>query len=304
MAEAAVCYSIIEQMLDANGWINDDQNTKVAQRVYSHVMLISEKLLILYEQHFSLKGKEYDQRFKTFIAANIGQKKVVKFLNEEEVRKVYSQKSPYINELLNVALVGNDKWVLSDLPEIKQQEINRQGLTKITSTDILQTGYDNLFTKYTLPIKKYNVGIGDDSKELAEWMGYYFKGEKNIILYDNYACKRENIDILSEYVLPYIDKGASVTIYTTIEKDSLSIESIKDEFSKSKYRDWTISVFWVSSKHDNHSRVILTDNYRIDLDRGLSVFGTKGKTYQCVMDIDYRKSTSDFEFKGTSRQIV
>ncbi len=304
MAEAAVCYSIIEQMLNANAWISNDQNTKVAQRVNSHVMLISDGLLNYYEQYFLSKGKEYDQRFKTFIAANIGQKKAVRFLNEEEVHKIYSQKSPYINELLNVALVGNDKWVLSDLPEIKQQEINRQGLAKITTMDILQTGYDNLFGKYTLPIKKYNVGIGDDSKELAEWLGYFFKGEKNIILYDNYTCKRENVDILSQYILPYVDKGASVTIYTTIEKDSLSMESIKDEFSKSKYQDWTISVFWVSSKHDNHSRVILTDNYRIDLDRGIYVFGTKGKTNQCVVDIDYRNATSEFRFNGFSKQIV
>lgn len=305
MAEVAVCYSIIERMLNANIWITNDENTQMALRVNNHTMLLSEELAKKYKEYFETEKKEYIRLYEDFIAAKVASKKnAIRMLGVSEIQKVYSQKSPYINELLNVALTGKEKMVLSDLPEIRQQEIGRQELVKIESSDILNSDYSNVFAKYTLPIKKYNVGIGEDSNQLAEWIGYFFSGEKEIVLYDNYACTKENIESLKCYLLPYIDKGATLSIYTTIEKDSLSIDSIKNEFSKPEYQDWKISVFWVGSKHDNHTRVILTDNYRIDLDRGISVFGTKGKTNQCVMDIDYRDATSNFEFNVVSRQIV
>lgn len=76
----------------------------------------------------------------------------------------------------------------------------------------------------------------------------------------------------------------SITIVTT-ETDNIKKQDIISEFQNGYYRDWDIEIYLAKNKSENHPRVISMPHYTIELDRGLSTLGKKGKTFSSSITI-------------------
>jgi hypothetical protein len=85
----------------------------------------------------------------------------------------------------------------------------------------------------------------------------------------------------------------------------LTEQQIKDEFNKPEYKKWKITVYSIKSKADQHARIIQGTKYITQIDRGLSVFGKDGHTFETVVNIFLNKKFPRISIKESeARQII
>lgn len=100
---------------------------------------------------------------------------------------------------------------------------------------------------------------------------------------------------MKKYILKYIEAGVDIEIYS-LKHEEYPEQRIRDEFAEDYYKKWKLSVYLVNSKRTLHARSIQGAKYIIQIDRGLSVFGRDGKTFQTWINI--------FENKDMPRIIL
>ena len=178
----------------------------------------------------------------------------------------YIKENAYQNTLAAAALSQEteDRVILMEPKRRMNQAImNKLGISLFDVKDINDASGNNLFSMYTLPVNGKSVSEGEGSRKIAKWLGRFLKEE-----------------------------NADVEIYS-LKHEGLSEQQIKDKFSEEGYRRWKFSIFLVKSKKELHARSIQGTKYIIQIDRGLSVFGRDGKTFQTLISI--------YENKGMPR---
>ena len=128
---------------------------------------------------------------------------------------------------------------------------------------------------YTLPITHLMLPNTLSNQTVADWLGRFLRDETFIQIYDNFLLTPNEINAFNKYILPFIQKGASIHIYTAAE-NNITEEYIQQEFLKPKYASWKFCVYVMKVKNDLHERAIQTNNIIIHLDKGLALFGAKG----------------------------
>ena len=207
----------------------------------------------------------------------------------------YIKENAYQNTLAAAALSQEteDRVILMEPKRRMNQDImNKLGISLFDVKDINDASGNNLFSMYTLPVNGKSVSEGEDSRTIAKWLGRFLKEENYIQIFDSYLLTEEGIGYLKKYILKYIEENADVEIYS-LKHEELSEQQIKDKFSEEGYRRWKFSIFLVKSKKELHARSIQGTKYIIQIDRGLSVFGRDGKTFQTLISI--------YENKGMPR---
>lgn len=280
MLEITICVSILKEMQSCSLTNVSDDVFELERRLRQHTMVISQELQSEYLNYFRQNNLNIDW-LKQYLLRRMDTHRI---LSVNKGNKTFSHGiDSYLDAILNTCFASKDKLLLSENTKIKNDDLKKAGIERLGMKQILDKSVDNTFTKYTLPIINYCVKEGQDSKELAEWLGRFIECGSYYTLYDNYFSEKDNLKNFKKYVLKYIPKGSEVEVNTLVEDDKarLNLESQL----KTQYPEWKISVRRVSSKKDSHARILRNELYTMNIDRGLSVFGRDGKTFASIITI-------------------
>jgi hypothetical protein len=211
------------------------------------------------------------------------------------IEKPNINENKYLNELVTLCKKTEKKIILMEPKRrIGVKYIKKFGISVFDRTDINDASGSNLFSMYTLPVNGKSISEGEDSKYIAGWLGSFICEEDYIQIFDSYLLTKVGIEYLKKYILKYVRVNADVEIYS-LNKD-FSEQQIKDIFSRDDFKKWNFSVYIIRGKKDLHARSIQGNKYIIQIDRGLSVFGSAGKTFQTIVSI--------FENEGVPRIVL
>lgn len=303
MLDITVCRSILEKCMDIDTFFTSSDSVKVANRIRQHRMVVSSKLLEYYEEYFNSKSPEYKYWYQSLVEKVLYSQERAVFAEEKNVKINFIKNAEYLNELLNVCYNSADRLVVSDDPKIDDSILKKYKIESIKTKDILDKGANNTFTKFTMPIHMKNIENDEKSIDIAEWIGRFLKNQKYIVIFDNFIATKDNIRNLRKYILKFIEQGADVIIYT-FEIENVNKQNIIDEFTSKYYSKWNIEIYLIKRKRDQHGRIILTEKHTIQLDRGISLFGVDGRTYQCIINIDSNEDVERYSFKEDAEKIV
>jgi len=294
--EITVCYSILEYCFAANrDFITGDQRALMLwQELQRNRLSISIPLMEFYQKRFEEKHPELLQVYQYWMAANINDAERFNFVDniyeENPTIKKWAMGDDYLNILLNTTYSTEDRIVLTEILNNMGFDAEPLGIHRMNSHLILDREANTYYNSYRFPILRKRIEAGESSFELSRWLSRIIRHERKFTIIDNYVW--QNINSLKQYFLPHVRKGAKIKIYTYLEKKR-DIEDCVREFQKQEYRKWDIRIFLVTDKRDQHARNILTENYFINLDKGLAIFGRDGRTDQSDINIDFIENVED-----------
>ncbi len=209
------------------------------------------------------------------------------YLVSNIVNQLFDDNDDYKKLLYNISSSTKDKMLFTELMDNLinsiQSEVDIYNVARIF--DRVEEHALNL---YRLPIVNKQIIPGECSVALSNWLKKFIEGETDLKICDNYVC--ENKDNLLDYILVHIPNGSKIKVYTLDpchkKYSKMNEQDIKDLFLKYPFSSWNFEVYLVENKKDNHSREIVTNDYIINLDKGLATFGRWGKTAQSVININ------------------
>ncbi len=295
MIDIVLCHSILEKCKSVDAFSENAEHVELVRRIRQHRMVISEELMDFYEAYFEQKGPEWLEWYQTLCIAifNIRERTIIVTPSSN---KCYIKEHAYQNALAAAALSHEtkDKMILME-PKRKISNAKNLGISVFNTEDIMDTSGNNLFSMYTLPVNGKSVPEGSESKWIADWLGRFINEEHYIQIFDNYLLTKEGIKYLKKFILKYMANDADIEIYSLKDPEYPELQ-IKKELSENHDIKQKFSVYYVKNKKDLHARSIQGSKYIIQIDRGLSVFGRDGKTFQSVISI--------FENNGTPRIVL
>lgn len=284
MLELALCATVLKDLISPEcSLFMNSEKAKLAEGINQHRILLSNELKEQYINFFKENGLEVDH-IQQFFAQCINVQQKCTIVNTEGCTEFNGESNMYLKALKNTCYRSYDRILISDHSKLNKVDLNRHGIELIRKNETDIDKSFNTYTKYTFPIITWKVSKDEDSKKLGEWLGRIIENEESFVIYDNYIGDSDNIKNFKKYILKYISKGKSITIVTT-ETDNIKKQDIISEFQNGYYRDWDIEIYLAKNKSENHPRVISMPHYTIELDRGLSTFGKKGKTFSSSITI-------------------
>ncbi len=284
MADVVLCYSILELCMQVDAFSSEIDAVQMVLRLRQHRAVVSEALMDFYEAYFREKGPGFLQWYQDIWAGRAYSNELA-VMNECEIHKKYVQNQPYYNELIALAVNTAEKIILME-PRNKIQKYMKKewGISAFGKADILDDRGTNGFSMLTLPVHGKRVEEGESSTAIAKWIGYFLAKENYIQIFDNYLLTGEGIRQFKKYFLKYIKEGTDIEIFS-MEDSSFPEQQIKSEFSKPEYQKWNFSIYLVKDKKGWHARAIQGSKYIIQVERGISVFGRNGETFQTLVNI-------------------
>lgn len=268
-------------------------------------MVRSEELMDFYEKYFSEKGAEWLDWYQS-LCINLFYTKERSVIISLPAVPCHTKGNAYQNALAAAALSREteDRIILME-PKRRMGFAADLGISVFDAADINDASGNNLFSMYTLPVNGKAVPEGSDSMPVAEWIGRFLSKEKYIQIFDSYLLTKSGIGYLKKYILKYIQEGADIQIYSLEHSEEYTSQQILEEFNKDFYTKWKFSVYLIDNKKFLHARSIQGSKYIIQIDRGLSVFGRSGKTYQSFISIFENNGIPRIVLKETQiRQII
>jgi len=171
-----------------------------------------------------------------------------------------------------------------------ETNITLLGLNVYKIQDIIDHSKNNILNDYRLPIVRKRVKTGDNSPGLSVWLSRFLRTENNLEIIDNYIFQEASNFL--HYFLIHVPIGANIKIYTMLD-NGVSGEQIKRRFKINAFKNWNIDVFIYTDKKEQHARNILTDNYFINIDKGMRVFGRNHMTEQSDIAVDHKCNICD-----------
>lgn len=295
MIDVVVCYSILEKCKSVDAFSSDTKNVKMVVRLRQHRMVVSENLMAHYEEYFQKKSPEWLEWYRNFCTDIFYTKERAVIIKPQSL-KTYIKESGYLNELVTLCKETTDKIILIEPKrKIDMACTKNLGISLFDSTDISDSSGTNLFSMYTLPVNGKSITEGKDSRAIANWLGRFLQEENYIQIFDSYLLTKDGIKYLKNYFLKYVKEQASIEIYSLLSKD-YSKQQIATIFAGKDFEKWNFSIYLLKNKKDLHARSIQGAKYIIQIDRGLSVFGKNGKTFQTTVSI--------FENEGVPRTVL
>lgn len=304
MIDIVLCHSILEKCGYVDAFSSDPETVQMILRLRQHRIVISEKLMEYYEEYFQNKSPELLEWYRNYCTDMFYTQErtdIMKLSGD----KVYIKEDMYLNELTGLASKTKDKVLLIEPKDrINNFYRNKWKLSVLDSTDMKDDRGGNTFSMYTLPVNGKMIDEGDDSNSLAEWFGRFLDKEDYIQIFDNYLLTKVGIEYLKKYILKYIKAGTDIEIYS-MEDPELPEQAVRDEFQKKYYQKWNFTVFFITSKKNQHARSIQGSKYIIQVERGVSVFGRAERTFQSIVNIYANKDRSRIILKESHlKQVI
>jgi len=279
-----LCYSILEYCLANRDPLDSDgKGAHLLNRFKQHRINLNDLLLDEWESYFRINRPNLLSAYQGYIEkiiTNIVESNMI--TNISSINNTQQKfNSTYEKILLGVCCSTEDKILIDENPSISSSAIHTLKINRIKKSQILCEYDRNLFNDYTLPIQDRKICSGESNEKISRWIGSFLTGEKDIIIIDSYIS--ENEKPFQDYLLKYIDIGANIAIYTC--SGNYTESQIRNKFSDVVYNKWNIEVYLFKNTFVQHSRKIITNKYRIHLEKGAGVFGKNQITAQSDISI-------------------
>lgn len=267
----------------------DDKYNKCRSRLNSHTLVLNDELLEIYEK--DAKENKYQIQFESWYFSLIGSAKKLKKIKLPHTE--IEEKEGFI--IANTALQTKDKIAIGHVEKtiakhykavyfVEEKIFIKEKTHTITIGDIKNVWdhsvLEHIFDIYETPIR-IEVGMGNDSTILGNYLALFYKDSKHITIKDTYI--QNNEDNLNKFVLAHIDKEHTRIIFRAFWKLKVK-EELMNRYTN--YRGYKTKVVIENKKRSHHS-MIESDEYIIDLGYRLRVFGDRddNKTEQEVINI-------------------
>lgn len=286
--EVTVCSSILEYCFsNLNYYDKNNTAKKVLDEIQSRRMVIHADLEESYAEFFENQRPDLVDHYREFIKQTLTYAESVKILGSyADNANTVILNNRYLKLLTDVCLATHDKILFSDLFSAYVTYINQWGVNWFNrKTMVDRQNSNSILNQYRLPLIRKVVRRGNSSNALSVWMSKFLNGENSLTIIDGYLY--ENSDNFYRYFLRHVPNGATIKLYTL--KNGRTNSAIIRKFRSAPFNNWNFEIELILSKKDQHARDIFTSKYYIEIDKGMGVFGTSGRTHQAnitIQDID------------------
>jgi hypothetical protein len=299
--EITVCYTILEKCFNNLDILNFNSLGKlILEELYKRKIILHNDLLKYYEEHFQYSAPHLMDLFQTFYQMIIIQAENTKIL--KNYKRVVNTNDDYLDLLINLCISSEDKILLIEKePEDLDSLEKLYNITSLNSDRVLDKDDKNILNEYRLPIIRKVVRRGELSDSLSNWLSKFIKTESNFKIIDNYIF--ENRENFLTYFLKHVRKGSKIEIHTMLNNNNTE-EELKRVFLNQPFDDWAFTIKLIENKKEQHAREIITDRYYIEIDKGMAVFGDRGKTHQANITICYKEEMYEQKYTPKSKVLV
>ncbi|MBH0164367.1 hypothetical protein IHV12_05530 [Fictibacillus sp. 7GRE50] len=288
--EITTCHSIIAQCLENLSQFDvSSTGNLLLGELYKRKLVIHDDLQNQYFDYFEKERPDLCDMFITLFQTLVSQQDNVKIIESYSNKNLTS--NAYYNTLLGISNVTEDKILLSNCTAKDFCEsVSSNSINKLSSKDVLNRSNNNLLNNYRLPIIRKVIRANQSSNDLSNWLSRFLNNQDNFIIIDNYIY--ENRTQFLKYFLSNVKPGAYIQIFTMINKGN-NESKLKSTFQSAPFNKWNFKIHIVTRKVDQHARDIITDQYYIEIDKGMMVFGRNGLTHQANITITYKEDIQD-----------
>lgn len=289
-----VCHSILSYCFaNINPLDQGNPALSILAEIDRNTVLINDDLEVAYEIFFEEKHPELLANYQMWLSnkalyAN-ATKIVSSNLNSHSITALTTD--DYLEILLNLTIIGEDKVVFSDLLTTMDNSLAALKILQMNQIRILNRSQSNYYNSYRFPILRKRVENGDSATDLSNWLARIIKTETDITIIDPYIYS--SVGNLKMLFLSHVPNGATIKIYTALyhtrvgsRRRMLTNGDLITEFSHTDYAAWNMEVYVIPTQ-GQHARCILTNNYFIHLEKGLAIFGNGISAAQSMINVDF-----------------
>lgn len=295
--EVTLCREIIEQCLNNLDIISRENiGKKILHEIYKRKICLSEGLENHYLSYFENEKPDLLYIYHDLMAELLTYEDNVKIISEFEsnidifengCERTTGLDIEYLQSLVDTCYNSNDKIIISNILESYNNKLENKGISIINLEGIVNYSENNVLNSYRLPIIRKRIRASQQNSELSNWLKRFILDTSKLIIIDGYIY--ENSEQFLKYFLCHVPYGVSIRLYTLLNNGNTENE-IRRKFTTGVYGSWSIEIFIISDKKEQHARNIYTDKYFISIDRGMGVFGRNGQTLQTDIAIDYHEN--------------
>ncbi|MCK4260294.1 MAG: hypothetical protein KAX49_15060 [Halanaerobiales bacterium] len=294
--QITLCHSILEYcLLKANIFQRDNDANNLMEEIKRRKIIVNFDLEAYWRNFFEEECPELLSFYETFLSDFVlyadDCELLERYIVSDKANQHFDDNDDYKKLLYNICSSTKDKILFTELMDNLINSIQNE-VDIYNVARILDQVEEHALNLYRLPIVNKQIVRGDSNVALSNWLKRFIESEMDLIICDNYVC--ENEDNLLNYILVHIPNGSKIKVYTLdpcLKNNRMNEKDIKDLFLKAPFASWDFEVHLVGNKKDNHSREIVTNDYIINLDKGLATFGRMGKTDQSVININYNNNS-------------
>lgn len=291
--DITVCISILEACLENIEVFNkNNEAILLLKEIHKRKLTLHTKLEIEYEEYFKKSRPELLDLYHNFISSSLINLDDVNILTNYVENPLIEQipLTNYFKTLLNICDMTKDKIVFSNLLNGYIPQLMPLGIDIYDNIRILDTQGSHILNEYRIPIIRKIVKRGHSCLSLSNWLSRFLVTESNFIIIDGYIY--ENSDGFFNYFLNNVKSGSKITLYTLLNNGN-TIANIVNKFNSPPFKNWNFEIFIIPNKRVQHARDILTDNYYIEIDKGMGVFTRSGNTDQANIAVEYKNKIAD-----------
>lgn len=300
--EITVCHSILDYCLtNLNYFDKENQAKKILDEIRSRQLVLHEDLEYEYEQFFENHKPELLDTYREFM------KNTVAYAETSKILSSYQQRSDtqvlndaYLKMLADICLSTNDKILFSDLFNVFSNRLKNWGIAHYNRRNVTNKNNNTILNQYRLPLIRKVIRSGESSHNLSRWLSRFLISETDITIVDGYIF--ENSINFHRYFLTHIPFGAKIKLFTL--RNGRTDREIIRKFTYPPFDKWQFEINIIPSKKDQHARDVFTNNYYIEIDKGMGVFGSKGKTHQANITVESLDGVYDQRLPNNCQKII
>ena len=302
--DIVVCHSILEYCFsNFRRYERENKAKQILAEIERKRINLNEDLQAHYEIHFETQRADLLEDYQLWLSNQVQYENYVKFVDNDlssvGVDRIISD--DYLRIAVNIACQNEDKIIFSELLSNYDDALKNIGILQMNVDRILDRNEDNYYNSYRLPIIRKRIAAGESSGKLSNWLKRIIKTETEFEIIDGYIYQSR--ESFKNYFLVHVPTGAKIKIYT-LSVGAATEANLLREFSGADYRDWDLEVYLLSSKREQHARNILTNNYFIQLEKGMRIFGRSGLTDQSDITVDYKVNIANTSMPSIRKRLL
>ncbi|MED2799901.1 hypothetical protein P4244_20470 [Bacillus thuringiensis] len=291
--DITVCHSILEFCFNDGINLTDILQDKcdkliVLEEIKKRRICLSDNLEEQYHNYFSQERPELLDIYQSFIGTLMGFANNIKFIDNQPAAHYFDflENDSYLEVLCTICYLSEDQILLSNKLDSDQKiKLESMAISCFDIQRIQNMDEDNKLNLYRLPIIAKRIPAKIDNNSISTWLSKFLLTENEFTIVDRYIYQNSNSFL--NYFLIHVQAGAKIKIYT-VEGTQARRHDIYHKFNSQPFRNWDIEIYIIPNTRDQHARNILTNQYFIEIDNGMGLFGRDGLTYQGDITIQYK----------------
>ena len=249
-------------------------NTANRAKFEQHCLIYSEKMLEVYIDI----NTDAAESMMGYIDAHEGEVGFSKEVTDALVGK------PPIEQLLEKMCPKEERYFPQNIVILYEDDQEREvrslgkNRTNILTTREIESNPKNVFTMLSPNTCSYDVDPGDNCQFWAEYFARIIEGEEKVVFMNRYGLKKDSIECLKRYYLPYLSKDLNIEIYASDSYSEVTRESVIKLFEEDDIlKSYNINVYLINNPCEHHERWIQTNNYYIYQGKGFDMLNNNSR---------------------------